>query len=169
MIRRISRREALRELSALFAIPFIRWPERLTDPLTGTIIEYQAGRAHGDWSAAQVTKEALDRGHAWNGTLHAIDLWSATAMDEARDSDARARRGRLRGPLDGVPVFAKSIYDMNGLPTTASNAEWARLFPDAVRRDAIEVARMRAAGAIVLGKTAADDFAYHGNGTSSLS
>jgi len=65
-------------------------------------------------------------------------------------------------------VFAKSIYDMNGLPTTGSSAEWARLFPDAVHRDSIEVARMRAAGAVVLGKTAADDFAYHGNGTSSL-
>ena len=164
----LTRREALRELSALFAIPLIRWPERLADPLAGTIIEYQAGRARGDWSAAQVTQESLDRSHALNGALHAIDLWSATALDEARDSDARARRARLRGPLDGVPVFAKSIYDMNGLPTTASSAEWARLFPETLRRDAIEVARMRAAGAIVLGKTAADDFAYHGNGTSSL-
>ena len=73
----------------------------------------------------------------------------------------------MRGPLDGVPVLAKSIYDMAGLPTTASSAEWARLFPSAVRRDALEVARLRAAGAIVLGKTAADDFAYRGNGTSS--
>lgn len=168
MVRRISRREALRELSALFAIPFIRWPDRLADPLAGTIVEYQAGRARGDWTAAQVTKEALDRAHAWNGTLHAIDLFSATAVDEARASDLRARRGALLGPLDGVPVLAKSIYDMNGLPTTGSSAEWAKLFPDAVHRDSIEVARMRAAGAIVLGKTAADDFAYHGNGTSSL-
>jgi aspartyl-tRNA(Asn)/glutamyl-tRNA(Gln) amidotransferase subunit A len=168
MIHRISRREALRDLSALFAIPFIRWPDRLSDPLAGTIAEYQAGRARHDWSAVQVIQEALDRGRMLNGALHAIDLWSATAMDDARASDARARRGALRGPLDGVPVFAKSIYDMNGLPTTGSNAEWARLFPDAVSRDSIEVARMRAAGAIVLGKTAADDFAYHGNGTSSL-
>jgi aspartyl-tRNA(Asn)/glutamyl-tRNA(Gln) amidotransferase subunit A len=64
-------------------------------------------------------------------------------------------------------VFAKAIYDMQGLPTTGSSAEWARLFPEAVRRDSLEVSRMRAAGAIVLGKTAADDFAYHGNGTSS--
>ena len=71
------------------------------------------------------------------------------------------------GPLDGVPVFAKAIYDMSGLPTTGSSAEWARLFPEPVRRDALEVARLRAAGAIVLGKTAADDFAYRGNGTSS--
>ena len=164
----LSRREALLELSALFALPFVRWPERLSDPLSGTIVDYQAGRVRRDWSAAQITKEALDRANAWNATLHAIDQLSRTAMDEARASDARAKHGRLRGPLDGVPLFAKAIYDMDGLPTTASNAEWARLFPDAMRRDSIEIARMRSAGGIVLGKTAADDFAYHGNGTSSL-
>ena len=62
----VTRREALRELSALFAIPFIRWPERLADPLAGTIIEYQAGRARRDWSAVQVAKEALGRCYAWN-------------------------------------------------------------------------------------------------------
>jgi Asp-tRNA(Asn)/Glu-tRNA(Gln) amidotransferase A subunit family amidase len=165
----LTRREALRNLGALFALPLVRWPERLSDPLSGTIVEYQAGRARGDWSAAQVVREALDRARAWNGTLHAIDMFSPTAIDDARASDARARRRALRGPLDGVPVFAKSIYDMSGLPTTGSSAEWARLFPEAVRSDAIEVARMRAAGAVVLGKTAADDFAYHGNGTSTLS
>jgi Asp-tRNA(Asn)/Glu-tRNA(Gln) amidotransferase A subunit family amidase len=97
----------------------------------------------------------------------AIDVLSETAISDARASDARLRAGQLRGPLDGVPVFAKAIYDMNGLPTTGSNAEWARLFPEAVRRDSIEVTRMRAAGAVVLGKSAADDFAYRGNGTSS--
>ena len=165
----ISRREALRELSALFAIPLIRWPERLADPLAGTIVEYQAGRARGDWTAAQVAKEALDRASAWNGMLHNVDELSKTALDDAHASDARAHRRALRGPLDGVPVFAKAIYDMNGLPTTASSAEWAKLFPQAIHRDAIEVARIRSAGAVVLGKTAADDFAYHGNGTSSLS
>jgi Asp-tRNA(Asn)/Glu-tRNA(Gln) amidotransferase A subunit family amidase len=164
----ISRREALAELSALFAIPFIRWPDRLSDPLAGTIAEYQAGRLRGDWTAAKVTTLALERATALNGTLHNVDMLSPTAVKEAEESDTRARRRRLRGPLDGVPVFAKSIYDMNGLPTTASSAEWARLFPDAVHRDSVEVARMRAAGAVVLGKTAADDFAYHGNGTSSL-
>jgi Asp-tRNA(Asn)/Glu-tRNA(Gln) amidotransferase A subunit family amidase len=165
----ISRREALRELSALFAIPFIRWPDRLADPLAGTIAEYQAGRARGDWSATQVTREALGRCNTWNPKLHNVDELSKSALDDARASDARLHRRALRGPLDGAPVFAKAIYDMNGLPTTASNAEWARLFPEPVHRDSVEVARMRAAGAIVLGKTVADDFAYHGSGTSSLS
>lgn len=165
----LTRRDALARLSALLAIPLVRWPERLADPLGGNIIEYQAGRARRDWSAAEVTSRALEQCQTRGVALHAIDQLSRTAIVEARASDARARRGTLRGPLDGVPVFAKAIYDMHGLPTNASNTEWARLFPASLRRDAVEVARMRAAGAIVLGKTAADDFAYHGNGTSSLS
>jgi len=55
----LTRREALRQLSALFAIPLVRWPARLDDPLAGTIVEYQAGRERRDWSAAQVTERAL--------------------------------------------------------------------------------------------------------------
>ena len=165
----LTRREALVRLSALLAVPLVRWPERLTDPLAGTIVEYQAGRIRRDWTAVEVTTRALARAAALNHSLHLMDQLSTSALDEARASDARAQRGALRGPLDGVPVFAKSIYDMTGLPTTASSAEWARLFAVAVRRDAIEVQRMRAGGAVVLGKTVADDFAYRGNGTSSLS
>ncbi|CAN5271621.1 amidase [soil metagenome] len=164
----LTRREALVRLSALIAVPLIRWPRRLADPLAGTIVDYQAGRIRRDWTAVEVTQRALDRASALNGSLHLIDQLSTTALDDARVSDLRGQRGALRGPLDGVPVFAKSIYDMNGMPTTGSSAEWARLFPDAVHRDSIEVQRMRTAGAVVLGKTAADDFAYHGNGTSTL-
>ena len=164
----LNRREALAHLGALLAVPMIRWPERLSDPLAGTIVEFQAGRLRRDFTAAEVTKRALDRAAALNTTLHQLDELSSTALNDARASDARAQRGALRSPLDGVPLFAKSIYDMAGLRTTASSAEWARLFPDGARRDSVEVQRMRAAGAVVLGKTAADDFAYHGNGTSTL-
>ncbi|MGH7524675.1 MAG: amidase, partial [Gemmatimonadales bacterium] len=137
------------------------------DPLEGSIAEHLAGLRLGKWSAVEVVTHAVDRCHADGSRWRAIDALSATVLADARASDARHRNGHSRGPLDGVPVFAKAIYDMKGLPTTGSNAEWARLFPEAVHRDALEVARLRAAGAIVLGKTAADDFAYHGNGTSS--
>jgi aspartyl-tRNA(Asn)/glutamyl-tRNA(Gln) amidotransferase subunit A len=140
-------------------------PDR--DPLDGTIADYQAGRRRRAWTAAEVTSRALERCHSLGMRWRAIDQFSRTALDEARAADARLHSGKLRGALDGVPVFAKAIYDMNGYPTTGSNAEWARLFPDPVRRDALELKRLRAAGAIILGKTAADDFAYHGNGTSS--
>jgi Asp-tRNA(Asn)/Glu-tRNA(Gln) amidotransferase A subunit family amidase len=169
-----TRREVLVQLAALAALPLPSF-DRLASmsgvpagPLDGTIADYQIGRHRGDWTATEVTARALERcrtdGKAW----HAIDALAATALADARAADARFRTRRLESPLDGVPVFAKAIYDMDGLPTTGSNAEWARLFPEPVHRDALEVARLRAAGAIVLGKTAADDFAYHGNGTSSL-
>jgi Asp-tRNA(Asn)/Glu-tRNA(Gln) amidotransferase A subunit family amidase len=160
-----TRREALAQLAALVALP--AGGLVAADPLDGTVAEYQSGRRSGVWTSAEVTARALDRcraqGHAWR----AIDALADTAVADARAADTRQRAGRARGPLDGVPVFAKAIYDMVGLPTTGSSAEWARLYPDPVRRDALEVARLRAAGAIVLGKTAADDFAYRGNGTSS--
>lgn len=165
-----TRREAILQLAALTALPFtrgVRWPLVATEPLDGTIADYQAGRRRGDWTAVEVVTRAIERCRTDGMHWRAIDALADTALDEARASDARLRAGRARGPMDGVPVFGKAIYDMNGLPTTGSNAEWAAAFPDAVRRDAIELARLRAAGAVVLGKTAADDFAYHGNGTSS--
>jgi aspartyl-tRNA(Asn)/glutamyl-tRNA(Gln) amidotransferase subunit A len=164
-----TRREALAQLAALVALPLPRWAAlaAAADPLDGTIVDYQAGRRRGAWTSTEVTARALDRCRTEGMRWRAIDALAATAPAEARAADARRRAGRMRGPLDGVPVFGKAIYDMNGLPTTGSSADWARLFPDVVRRDALEIARLRAAGAIVLGKTAADDFAYRGNGTSS--
>ena len=162
-----TRREVLAQLAALVALPAPRWMLSGTDPLDGPIADYQAGRRRGDWTAADVTARALERCRAEGMALRAIDALAGSVHAEARAADDRLRAGRVRGPLDGVPVFAKSIYDMAGLPTTGSSAEWARLFPEPVRRDALEVARLREAGAIVLGKTAADDFAYRGSGTSS--
>jgi len=160
-----TRREVLAQLAALVVLPHLPRLRMDQDPLDGTVADYQAGRRRGAWSAAEVTERALERcrtdGRAWR----AIDALAATAIADARAADKRLRGGKMRGPLDGVPVFAKAIYDMKGLPTTGSSAEWARLFPEAVRRDALEVTRLRAAGAIVLGKTAADDFAYRGEGT----
>jgi Asp-tRNA(Asn)/Glu-tRNA(Gln) amidotransferase A subunit family amidase len=162
-----TRREVLAQLTALVTLPRARWDSFAADPLDGTIAAYQAGRRRGQWSAEEVTARALGRCRVDGAKWRAIDVLSATALTDARAADARLRARRTRGPLDGVPVFAKAIYDMAGTPTTGSNAEWAKLFPEAVQHDALEIARLRAAGAIVLGKTAADDFAYHGNGTSS--
>ncbi|MEO6527576.1 MAG: amidase [Gemmatimonadaceae bacterium] len=164
-----TRREVLAQLAALAALPLPLQSLRAdaTDPLAGTIAEYQAGRRRRAWTAAEATTHALDRCRTEGAHWRAIDALSNSALTDARAADARLRNRRTRGPLDGVPVFAKSIYDMAGLPTTGSSAEWAQLFPEPVRRDALEIARLRAAGAIVLGKTAADDFAYRGNGTSS--
>jgi Asp-tRNA(Asn)/Glu-tRNA(Gln) amidotransferase A subunit family amidase len=161
-----TRREVLVQLAAVAVLPYRNWVRTDQDPLDGTIADYQAGRRRGAWTALEVTTRALERCGTDGMRWRAIDVLSPSALDEARAADARLKAGTMKGPLDGVPVFAKAIYDMRGLPTTGSNADWARLFPEQLRRDALEVSRLRAAGAIVLGKTAADDFAYHGSGTS---
>ena len=168
-----TRRETIAQLASLAAIAAL--PRRAwscagalnDDPLRGTIADYLAGLSRGRWTVTETVTRSLERCRTDGTSLHAIDALSGTALDEARAADQRRRAGRSLGPLDGVPVFAKSIYDVNGLPTTGSSAAWAQLFPEAVGRDSIEVARLRAAGAIILGKTAADDFAYRGSGTSS--
>jgi Asp-tRNA(Asn)/Glu-tRNA(Gln) amidotransferase A subunit family amidase len=147
--RMLSRREALAALAALAAtaaLPRASWASVAGDPLEGTIADCAAGLRSGRWSAAEVTARALERCRTDGATWRAIDALSATAIAEAKAADARRRSRNMRGPLDGVPVFAKAIYDMNGLPTTASNAEWARIFPEPARRDAIEVTRLPAAG-----------------------
>lgn len=162
-----TRREALLQLAALVALPLPHWKPSSADPLGGTIMAYRAGVERGDWTAAEVTARAIERCNGAGRAWRAIDVLSDRAIEEARASDARIRAGRAHGPMDGVPVFAKSIHDMEGLPTTGSSADWARIFPAPVPRTSVEVTRLRTAGAVVLGKTAADDFAYHGNGTSS--
>ena len=167
----MTRRSAINRLAGLVAVSALPRGAAVAataDPLGGPVAEYLAGLDAGDWTAAEITALALDRCRKEGAAWRAIDLLDPdTALMEARAADGRRRRGLRLGPLDGVPVFAKSIYDMKGVPTTASSAEWAKLFPEPVARDALEVARLRAGGAIVLGKTAADDFAYRGNGTSS--
>lgn len=166
-----TRRQALARLAALAALPYSRlslYPAA-PEPLDGTIADYQAGRRRGDWTAEEVTRHALERCRNQGMKWRAIDvLRDDAAIADAKASDARLRAGRLIGAMDGVPVFAKAIYDIDGLPTSGSSGEWAKLFPDRVHRDSLEVSRLKAGGAVVLGKTAADDFAYHGNGTSSF-
>ena len=165
-----SRRDVLAQIAAVAAtaaVPRPAWALVEADPLDGTIADYRAGLNGRRWTAAEITARAIERCRNDGAKWRAIDALAATAAADAESADVRRRNRKTRGPLDGVPVFAKAIYDMNGLPTTASNADWARLFPETVHRDALEVARLRAAGAVVLGKTAADDFAYRGVGTSS--
>src|SRR3982751_1775183 len=117
----VTRREAIIQLAALAALPLPKFSmTAATDPLDGTVADYQAGRRRGEWTAVEVTARALERCRADGMTWRAIDVLADTARSEARDADTRLRAGRVRGPLDGVPVFAKAIYDVTGLPTTAS-------------------------------------------------
>jgi aspartyl-tRNA(Asn)/glutamyl-tRNA(Gln) amidotransferase subunit A len=95
---------------------------------------------------------ALDGGvRAW------AHVDEAGARAAARERQAEAARGRLRGPLHGVPVGVKDIIHVAGMPTTAGAKPWAHSRP---AKDAPVVGRLREAGAVILGKTHTTEFAY---------
>lgn len=99
---------------------------------------------------------ALERTRALDGTLNAfISVRGEAALAEAT---ALERSGGARGPLWGVPVAVKDVIDVAGVRTTAGSRVLADSEPAA--RDAAVVERLRAAGAIVVGKTNTHEFAY---------
>ncbi|WP_159441691.1 amidase [Roseivivax lentus] len=102
----------------------------------------------GATNAASLAQDALTRATALNDELAAfIALCPEDAQHAARESDARRVEGRARGPLDGIPFAVKNNMDVAGLVTTCGTA--MKLAPAA--RDATVVARLRAAGAVLIG------------------
>ncbi|WP_161883113.1 amidase family protein [Deinococcus alpinitundrae] len=106
-----------------------------------------AAVAAGTVSAADITRLYLSRIEALNPALHAVIAVNPQALETAEALDHLA--AVQRGPLHGLPILIKDNIDVAGLPTTAGSALMARHLPTA---DAPLVARLRAAGAVVLGK-----------------
>ncbi|MEU2363920.1 amidase [Streptomyces noursei] len=123
---------------------------------TVTIPELQARMAHGSLTSSALTAAYLRRIEAIDPTLHAVLRLDPTALRQAAASDVRHRRGDVRGPLDGIPVLLKDNVDTRGLPTTAGSLALAGSPP---HRDAALVTRLRAAGAVILGKTNLSEWA----------
>ena len=108
------------------------------------------------YTARQLAEASLARIATYNPGYNAIITPNPDALREADAIDRRRAAGELLGPLAGIPVVVKDTIDMAGLPTTAG---WAPLSGRAggidllPERDAPVVARLRAAGAVILGKT----------------
>jgi len=110
----------------------------------------------GRLSPVELVEACLARISELDGEIRAwTHVDGAGARAAAREREAHARGAA--GPLHGVPVGVKDIFDVAGMPTTAGARPWAHRTPV---RDAAAVALLRAAGAIVLGKTATTEFAY---------
>ena len=102
-------------------------------------------------SAVEIVEAHLQRIDEVNPRLNAVvKVASERAMDEARAADAALARGESLGPLHGVPITIKDSHDTEGIVSTGGTLGRKDFIPEA---DATAVARMRAAGAIVLGKT----------------
>ena len=109
-------------------------------------------------AAGQVTSEGLTRGYldriaAYDRAgpcLNAVPVLNPEALEEARASDLRRARGQVLGPLDGIPYTAKASFSARGLPVSAGSPAFAGLI---AQRDAFAIARLRAAGAVLIGLT----------------
>ncbi len=121
-----------------------------------TVAQVQEGFATGAFTCEALTQACLDRIALYNPHYNALILMNPDALDDARAIDRRRAAGEALPPLAGVPVVIKDPMDMAGIPTTAG---WSLLTSQRSGVDLIPatdspvVARMRAAGTIMLGKT----------------
>ena len=113
-----------------------------------------------EMSAVEVVQAHLDRIEEVNPNLNAVVCPCADrALREAREADAALSRGDEVGPLHGVPMTLKDSLDTEGVVSTGGTAGRRDFIPE---RDATLVARLRAAGAILLGKTNTPEITWSG-------
>jgi amidase len=126
---------------------------------TATVAELNQLLASGRISSERLTRAYLDRIRALSEqapSLNAIRMVNPRALDEARAADAARRKRSGHGPLLGIPVIVKDNIDVAGMPTTAGSVALAHSRPSA---DAPLVGRLKAAGAVILGKANLTEFA----------
>ncbi len=124
------------------------------------VMETAAGIRRGGLSPVEVTQQFLARIERLEPRLHAfITITAEQALEDAAQAEQELARGHLRGPLHGVPLAFKDVFDVSGLPTTGGST----VYRDRVAAlDATVVRRLREAGAILLGKTNLDELAFGG-------
>lgn len=111
-------------------------------------------------SPVELTRAFLSRIEQLDKTLNAyITVLPEQALAAARAAEAEILRGDYRGPLHGIPIALKDLYDTQGVRTTASSRVMANRIPS---EDATTTARLAAAGSILLGKLAMHEFALGG-------
>lgn len=126
-------------------------------PALPTVIATADAVRRGDVAAVAVVEDCLARIQARNGELNAfVVLDGEAALARAAEIDRLVAEGIDPGPLAGVPFGVKDLEDCAGLPTSHGSLLYQERGP--VPADSIHVARLRAAGAIPVGKTAAPEF-----------
>jgi Asp-tRNA(Asn)/Glu-tRNA(Gln) amidotransferase A subunit family amidase len=122
--------------------------------LTEAVADIRDGRI----KSAELVADCLKRIEEVDG---AIEAWAHLdrdhAMMQAEAADLHRQKGNALGPLHGVPLGVKDIFDTGDYPTEFGSSAWAGRTP---RRDATAVARLREAGAVIMGKTVTTEYAY---------
>jgi aspartyl-tRNA(Asn)/glutamyl-tRNA(Gln) amidotransferase subunit A len=113
-------------------------------------------------SPVQLTEASLERIDLVEGGLNSfITVMSEDAMSAAREAEAEIVRGEYRGSLHGIPVAVKDLFDTAGVRTTSGSKILADNVPDA---DSGAVERLKAAGAVLVGKLSLHEFAFGATG-----
>ena len=129
------------------------------NPASASALGIAARVRCGELSAEAVTRAALDRVETLNPALNCFTtLLNRNAIESARIVDARVLNGEDPGPLAGVPVGVKDLFDVEGVVTLAGSKILADNPPAGT--DAVLVRRLRRAGAILIGCQTMDEFAY---------
>ncbi len=140
-------------------LPIIRMPTNQQGvPCRPTIAEAIELMRSGRLTSAELTENCLTRIRDLDRSIHAwAKVDEAGARAAATDCDRRARAGEEIGPLHGIPIGIKDIVDIAGMATVAG-APWRA--GHIAERDAAVVAKLREAGAVILGKTHTTQFAF---------
>jgi aspartyl-tRNA(Asn)/glutamyl-tRNA(Gln) amidotransferase subunit A len=111
-------------------------------------------------SPTELTRICLDRAKKLDPTLHSFLLVTEErAMEDAKASEARMMASALKGPLDGIPIGHKDIYNTAGIRTTG-HSKWLR--HNVPAEDSVVVAKWATAGTVLMGKLATHEFAIGG-------
>jgi Asp-tRNA(Asn)/Glu-tRNA(Gln) amidotransferase A subunit family amidase len=127
-----------------------------------SLVEAAAGIRDGRLTSTELVHDCLQRIEEIDAKVEAWAFLDRNhALRQAEAADEHRRHGRELGSLHGVPVGIKDIFDTRDMPTEFGSPLWAGRTP---RRDAASVARLRAAGAVILGKTVTTEYAYYAPG-----
>lgn len=122
-----------------------------------SVSELLRSQESGERSAAEITRAALDAVAATQPVIRAFThVAERQALDAAEQIDARRRRGETLGPLAGIPVAVKDVICTRDMPTTCASRMLQGYVPP---YDATVTRRLRAADAVLIGKTNMDEFA----------
>ncbi|MCH7642451.1 MAG: amidase, partial [Chloroflexi bacterium] len=106
----------------------------------------------GDLSPVELTQDSLDRIDRLEPSLNAfLEVFSESALAQARVAESEIRDGRYRGPLHGITIALKDLIDVSGTVTTAGSTI---LKDNVATSDATVTRLLKEAGAIIIGKAA---------------
>jgi amidase len=135
--------------------PYSRPAEGSLDIGSASVAGLRRAMAAGALTSTALTRHFLDRIATVNPVLHAVIGVLPDALDQAAASDAAQAAGEPRGPLEGIPVLVKDNVQVVGAPTTAGSPALLGANPP----DAFIIARLRAAGAVILAKANLSEWA----------